>query len=185
VKDRRRHLAEKNVRDRETRFERSIYGTPFGATRIDKLHTLAIVEWRHGLGLGAANADRTFRMLRAALNLAVKSRKVDPVLKREWREVPRLDAGEARRDLFLDLAQRRAFLAAALPGPVADLVEATILTGARAGDLVRGDSNAGQRRPHCRQHRHAGLTASVTACWPVPSPVNFQLPPRRHQATLL
>ena len=40
-----------------------------------------------------------------------------------------------RRDLFLDIEQRRALLKAA-SGAVRDLIEATMLTGARAGELV-------------------------------------------------
>jgi integrase len=40
-----------------------------------------------------------------------------------------------RRDLYLDLKQRRALLAAAA-GAVRDLIEAAAVTGARAGELV-------------------------------------------------
>ena len=65
----------------------------------------------------------------------MRSRRVDPGLEREWREVKKLAGADHRRDLFLDLAQRRALLAQA-KGAVRDLVEAVCLVGARAGELV-------------------------------------------------
>jgi integrase len=54
----------------------------------------------------------------------------------ELRRVKPLPGGKKRRDLYLDLKQRRALLKAAT-GAARDLIEAAILTGARAGELVK------------------------------------------------
>jgi integrase len=76
-----------------------------------------------------------FTTLRAALNLAVTHRQVPATAAQEWRDVkPHKGAGK-RRDLYLDLAQRRALLAAC-EGAIRDLIEAAMLTGGRAGELV-------------------------------------------------
>jgi integrase len=135
ITDRKGHAAARNARDSETRFERSVYDTPFGNTRLDRLRTPDIEAWRDGLKLAPASSNRTLTILKAALSLAVRSRRVDPALEREWRDVKKLAGADRRRDLFLDLAQRRALLAAATGG-VRDLVEAVCLVGARAGELV-------------------------------------------------
>ena len=73
--------------------------------------------------------------LKAALNLAVRERNVSASQAQEWKDVKPLPGGDKRRDLYLDVKQRRALLKAAT-GAVRDLIEAAILTGARAGELV-------------------------------------------------
>jgi integrase len=53
----------------------------------------------------------------------------------EWRSVQPFAGASKRRDLYLDLEQRRALLKAC-SGSLHDLVEAAMVTGARAGELV-------------------------------------------------
>lgn len=69
------------------------------------------------------------------MNKAVAERRVSPVAAHEWAAVAPLKGAAQRRDLFLDLAQRRALLAHATGG-VRDLIEAAMCTGCRAGELT-------------------------------------------------
>ncbi len=135
VEDRRREKGEATAHDALKRFERTVYGTAFGAIPLAKLRTPRVKAWRDGLGLSKASANRTRTALVAALNLAVTHRRVHPAAAREWQDVKPHKAATRRRDLFLDLKQRRSLLAAA-QGAVRDLMEAVALTGARAGELV-------------------------------------------------
>jgi integrase len=136
VEDRRREKGEATAHDAQKRFERTIYGKPFGAVALSKLRTPRIKIWRDSLGLSKPSADRTLTALKAALNLAVTNRCVHLGAAREWADVAPYGAKHGkRRDLFLDIEQRRALLKAA-QGAVRDLMEGAALTGARAGELV-------------------------------------------------
>jgi integrase len=135
VEDRLREKGQACAHDAEMRFERTVYGTQFGATPIDKLRTPQIKAWRDGLKLGKASSNRTLTALKAALNLAVANRRVHPAASREWGDVAPYVNASRRRTLFLDLQQRRALLER-LQGGLRDLVEAVMLTGARAGELT-------------------------------------------------
>jgi site-specific recombinase XerD len=159
VADRRAERGEACAHDAHKRFERTVYGTSFGATRVRELRTPAIKGWRDGLKLSHSSRNRTLTALRAALNLAVRSRLIAAETAREWQDVkPYRHAGQ-RRELFLDLAQRRALLKAA-GGAVRDLMEATMLTGARAGELV--NATAAQFNVHMQTMRLTGKTGTRT-----------------------
>ncbi len=135
IKDRQAESPGRTTRDAETRLERTVYGTAFGKTPVTRLTTPAIVQWRANLSTSAADRTRTWTVVRAALNLAVRMRRVPLTLAREWNEVMALPERGGRRDLFLDLAQRRAWVEAAT-GTVRYLIEAACLTGARSGELL-------------------------------------------------
>jgi len=135
VTDRRREKSEACAHDAEKRFERTVYGTQFGAIPLSKLRTPRIKEWRDGLGLSKGASNRTLTTLKAALNLAVTSRHVHPMAAREWGDVKPYPNATQRRALFLDLKQRRKLLSVC-KGSLRDLVEAVALTGARAGEVV-------------------------------------------------
>jgi integrase len=85
--------------------------------------------------LGVAAANRTLTALKAALNFAIYEGYATAQLSGELRRVRPLPGGKGRRDLYLDLGQRRALLHAAI-GAVRDLIEGAALTGARAGELI-------------------------------------------------
>jgi integrase len=85
--------------------------------------------------LSKASANRTLTALKAALNLAVASRMVTSVTAQEWAEVAPLKGASRRRDLFLDVHQRRALLNAS-QGGIRRLLEAVMHTGCRAGELT-------------------------------------------------
>jgi len=135
VEDRRREKGESCAHDAMKRFERTVYGTPFGAIALSKLRTPRIKEWRDGLKLSKGTSNRTLTTLKAALNLAVRNRLVHPVAAREWGDVQQFANATNRRTLFLDLKQRRRLLKASV-GAERDLIEGAALTGARAGELA-------------------------------------------------
>jgi integrase len=54
---------------------------------------------------------------------------------REWQDVKPYKGAGKRRDLYLDRKQRKALVAAST-GALSDLLEAAMVTGARAGELV-------------------------------------------------
>lgn len=135
VQDRRREKGEACAHDAEKRFERTVYGTAFGAIPLAKLRTPRIKEWRDGLKLSKGSSNRTLTALKAALNLAVANRLVHPIAAREWGDVKAYTNATKRRDLFLDLKQRRRLLDA-VDDALRDLMEAAALTGARAGELI-------------------------------------------------
>ncbi|HEX4051115.1 MAG TPA: tyrosine-type recombinase/integrase [Steroidobacteraceae bacterium] len=141
ISERRRSRSAACAHDAQQRFERTVYGTPFGRLRLATLKAPALREWRDrlrgrgGRPLAAAAANRTLTALKAALNFAIYEGHAAPGLTSELRRVKPLPGGKQRRDLYLDLEQRRALLGIAT-GAVRDLMEGVALTGARAGELV-------------------------------------------------
>jgi hypothetical protein len=135
VEDRRREKSKACGDDAEWRFTKSVYDTAFGRTDVNKLRVPAIKAWRDGLGMTKAGANRMMTSLRAALNLAVEHNRVPATAAQAWRSVKQHKKADGRREVFLDLEQRRALLDAA-KGTVRDLIEAALLTGARPGELV-------------------------------------------------
>lgn len=132
----RREKGDASARDAETRFNRTVYGKPFGSSTVAKLRTPRIKEWREELELSKGSSNRTLTALKAALNLAVTNRRVVPAVAREWGDVKSYKDATNRRTLFLDLKQRRRLLESA-SGAVRDLIEAVALTGSRAGELTK------------------------------------------------
>lgn len=133
--------------DADKRFERTIYGRSkakhsrelsahkIAKVRLDRLRTKQIKEWRNGLGGAKSSQNRNLTALKRALNLAVEHKRVNPSVAQEWKAVKPHKNAKKRRELFLDVKQRRALVRAA-KGAVRDLIEATALTGARPGELV-------------------------------------------------
>ncbi len=141
VDDRKASKSEACAHDTELRFRRTVYSSALGKVELAKVRAVQIKNWRDNLGLSKSTCNRTLIALKAALNLAVRERNVVATQAQEWRDVvPFKNAGK-RRDLFLDLQQRRDLLAAC-KGALADLVEASILTGARPGELVSAKRSA-------------------------------------------
>jgi len=133
--DRERQKGEATAHDARMRFKRTVNDTTLGRMLVAKVRAHHVKSWFHALDLSKASANRTLIALKAALNFAADQRLVTPAARQEWRDVkPFKDAGK-RRDLYLDLTQRRALLKAAT-GALRDLIEATMLTGARAGELT-------------------------------------------------
>lgn len=149
VKDRRAQKGEAAANDAHRRFERTVYGGggkkgdrydahEIADVRLAKVRRRMLAQWRDGLrttGLSKASANRTLTALRAALNLAVRDRHVSADIALEWRGVKPFADAHKRRELYLDINQRRALLEAS-SGSLRKLVEAAALTGARAGELI-------------------------------------------------
>lgn len=129
--------------DADMRFRRTIYGDekrkraalPLARVQLAKLRTKHLEEWRDSLRLKRGTSERNRIALIAALNRAVTDRLVTADRAIEWKAFKPLKGGAQRRDLYLDLAQRRALLAAA-NGALRDFIEAVALTGCRAGELT-------------------------------------------------
>lgn len=143
VEDRRREKGDDTADDAEWRFKNSVYGTPFGDTELPKLRTPAVKKWRESLGVTKAGANRMMTSLRAALNLAVEHNRVAATAAQAWRAVKQYPKADGRREIFLDLPQRRALLVAAGPKTaVHDLIQGALLLGARPGELAKAPRSA-------------------------------------------
>lgn len=119
--------------DAEKRFKRTVYGTPLGAKLLDRVRQRDVEAYRDGLSGSKSTANRTMNVFKAAMNHAVKHRYVTADRAIEWQQAQSFTV-TTRRELFLDLDQRRQMLAQA-KGPARDLIEAVMLTGARGGEL--------------------------------------------------
>lgn len=142
VQDRAKMKGESTAHDADLRFRRTIYGDQIGRLPLARITQKRIEDWRDALAVGSegvkplapATLNRTLTALKAALNYAVSRRYVSPELAIEWGMVKPFKV-DNRRDLFLDLGQRRALLQHA-SGAVRDLIEAVMLTGTRVGELT-------------------------------------------------
>jgi integrase len=141
VKDRKNVKGKATARDAEARFEREVNNHAIAKLPLDRVRQKRLEEWRDDLvtrkkrPLSKAAANRTLTALKAALNLCVRHRFVSAERTIEWALVKPFSDASKRRDLYLDLAQRRALLDNAT-GAVRDLLEAAMVTGARAGELT-------------------------------------------------
>ncbi len=149
VKDRAKQKGVGTEKDYQRAFERSVYGgggkegnkhepNAIGAVQLAKFRSRHLNTWREGLiagGMTKATANRMRTRLIAALNFAVREKYVSADVAQEWRSVQAFKGASKRRDLYLDLEQRRALLKAAT-GALRDLIEAVTLVGCRAGEIV-------------------------------------------------
>ena len=126
--------AARNARPRKW----ALVAQPIAAVPLSRIRTPALRRWHVDLvtaGLSKASANRTLSTLKAALNLAVTSRIVNRLATQEWAKVTPFKDSTRRRDLFLDVTQRRALLNAS-QGGIRRLLEAVMHTGCRAGELT-------------------------------------------------
>jgi integrase len=144
-----------SAHDAEMRFRRTIYGTPFGATPLRTLRLVRVKLWRDelkeksGEPMKAPNSNRTLTALKAAINLAVEGRLWLAPLALELRRVKPMKHVVKRRDVYLDLKQRRALLSMAGDGAFHDLLEGAALTGARPGELAKAKCSQFDSRTKC------------------------------------
>jgi integrase len=109
VQDRRREVGDANADDAVGRFKRTVYGHGIGKVQLTKLRERQLKEWRAGLDMGDASANRYLSVLKAALNYAVAQRYVEAGKAIEWESV-KPHKVTTRRELYLDRVQRRALL---------------------------------------------------------------------------
>jgi len=82
------------------------------------------------------SANRVWTILRSALRLAAKQRKVSADLESEWRRVEPFENVSVSRDRFLSVAEARRLINAC-DSDFRVMVEAALATGARYGELCR------------------------------------------------
>jgi len=119
----------------EKRFIHTVYGHSIARVPLDKVKAAQIRSWRNALGGVNSSKNRTMTWLKAALNFAVTEDRVNASVAQQWHRVKQHKNADGRREIYLDLTQRRALLNAC-SGGARDMVEAAALTGARPGELA-------------------------------------------------
>ena len=127
VAHQRQRRGEASAADADARFRRLVYDRPIGRLTLDKLRTSHLREW------AAASSGRNLAALKAALNFALRDRLV--ASDAGWRTVERPPDSGQQRGRFLSLAERAALMEHC-PPPLAALVTALLLTGARPGEVA-------------------------------------------------
>jgi integrase len=138
------------AKDAEKRFARWVDGTTFGTTELQKLKTTTVGAWRTGLAKtkakpqdkdkqatrerAASSLNRDMTTVRAALNLALQNGDAtsDAAWKAKLRPVKDADG---RRDVYLDITQRRALIAKA-DADLANFLRALSLVPLRPGAMA-------------------------------------------------
>lgn len=131
------------AKDAEGRFNRLVYGRPFGRTALARVRTAQVRKWLNDqvadddddeiVRRSKDSANRNLAALKAALNLALRDRLV--ATDAGWKTVTRFKSVGQRRQHFLTLKQRRALLEAC-PDDLARFVKALLLTPARPGEMA-------------------------------------------------
>jgi integrase len=130
--------------DARKRFDRIVYDDVIGKLRADKLTQRHLEAWMARMEAGKmtgrkqgipsrATFNRNLTTLKAALNRAVSRREVPHERAIEWGAIKPHKGADARRECYLDKAQRRALLDA-MDSYLRDLAECVALTGCRPGD---------------------------------------------------
>lgn len=115
-------------------------------SEVSKLTTVMIEDWLHDLDMHESSANRTFTMLRAALNHAFR-RGIVPS-DQQWRRVQAFRKADRRRELFLTDDQVSDLIDAAESPALHALIKAGVITGGRCGELRAAkvkDLDAGNR----------------------------------------
>jgi integrase len=129
------------------------FAETFGNSQVSDLTTSDLQQWRDRLvkqsradpeiteaqrrdklRASQATANRTWNTVKAALNLAFNSGRVDADL--AWRRVKPFAGVDQARTRFLSVAECNTFLGAC-PLPFRNLAQATLFTGLRPGELSR------------------------------------------------
>lgn len=163
------------AKDTARRFERTVYRDRIGPVALQSIRKHHIRDWFARIESGAlpalpatkgrpprakplskTTANRMRTALVAALNRAVEEEYVSAEFAKAWNNVKPHKAAGGRRELYLDVPQRRALLEHAAPD-VRDLMECVVLTGCRPGDpaaMLRKDYDAKSGRATFRTKGH-------------------------------
>lgn len=128
--------------------------TKLGSKRVDQLTYNQLKNWRNGLVELSGNpekerasknsANRTATVLKAALNLAARTHKIND--RTAWQDLKPFSDVAGVRDVYLTDKQKHRLLEAAT-GSLLNLIKAGLLTGGRLSELTNttvADFNAGQ-----------------------------------------
>lgn len=147
------HKSENSKKDADSRFNRLVYGQPFGRIKLAKLQPTQARNWLNAqipegdsetVRKAKDSANRNLNTLKAALNRALKDRLIDT--DSGWRTVTRFPSVSRSRDRFLNREERQAFMDNS-QADIADLIRGMLLTFARPGELASAtvsDFDAGQ-----------------------------------------
>lgn len=135
VKDRRREKGDAAAEVQAATHRCHINAAPLGAITLAKVRSADLKAWRATLPMRDVSKNRVMSALKAALNHAVRERYLDAGRSIEWASVKNLTA-HARRDLYLDRAQRRA-LVDACPADAQPFLRALSLLPIRCGALAQ------------------------------------------------
>lgn len=146
VEDRRQAKGKDTADDANGRFKRLVYGVRFGALKLTSVRTAHIVDWRNAQidvdddeddpnaeRRAKDSANRNLATLKAALNLAYRMGLVASTA--QWDRVEAFKGVAKRRDVALNMADRRKLIAAASPD-LQTFLRALLLTGCRPGELA-------------------------------------------------
>ena len=149
VTDRRSEKGDATAKDAEGRFKRLVYGTKFGRIKLSALRTAHITDWRNAQverdddedqdddpdaeRRAKDSANRNFATLKAALNLAYRMGLVASTA--QWDRVDAFKGVSKRRDVSLNMTDRKKLIAAATPD-LTTFLQAMLLTGCRPGELA-------------------------------------------------
>ncbi|TXI25525.1 MAG: site-specific integrase [Roseateles sp.] len=137
---------EDSSRDAQGRFERRVFGTPFGAMVFADLRSHHVRDWRDDQVIEDDDAEvvrrskdsvnRNLTSLKAAFNEALRDQLVETDA--AWRAVEKFPGVGQRRSAFLAPEDRRRLLASC-PRDLAILVRTLLLTLARPGEMANAD----------------------------------------------
>jgi integrase len=139
------HNSPASAKDAEGRFNRLVYGKPFGRILLSKLQTTAVSRWLADqvgnpedddddeIRRSKDSANRNLRSLKAALNHALKGRLV--ATDAGWKTVSQFRDVGRRREHILTMDERKALLGAC-PDDLRRLAAGLLLTAARPGELA-------------------------------------------------
>ncbi|WP_081086917.1 tyrosine-type recombinase/integrase [Burkholderia stagnalis] len=137
---RRADRGERSAYDASNRFERLVYGKPFGRIKLTSLKAKDVTKWKENQVTGKADerkamdsANRNLKSLKAALN-ATKLLSV----RNELKDVEYYEKVARRRQGWLN-AEQRTKLLAAMPDDLRQFATALFLLGCRPGELAKAN----------------------------------------------
>ncbi|MCA8111097.1 tyrosine-type recombinase/integrase [Burkholderia cepacia] len=158
---RRADRGERSAYDASNRFERLVYGKPFGRIKLTSLKEKDVTKWKENQVTGKADerkamdsANRNLKSLKAALN-ATKLLNV----RNELSDVKYYRKVEQRRQGWLNAEQRNKLLAA-MPNDLQIFTSALLLIGARPGELAK--ANVADYNPNSGELLLSGKTGPRT-----------------------
>lgn len=142
-KDYQKTLVGNSARTCRQQFEKHIYKTKFGRTRLDELKPLDVKRFKEKLVTPKRkpiSANRILRSFKAAMNMAYREGLV--LNDRAWKVVPLYPKSESMMEtqenaprVFLDLKQRKILLDAC-PDDLKRFLQGLLITGARTHELM-------------------------------------------------
>lgn len=134
----------RSATDARKRFDRIVYADPLGTVRADKLTQRHLEAWMARMEAGEMTGrkkgipskstfNRNLTSLKAALNRAVSRREIPHDRAVEWASIKPHKGADGKREVYLELKQRRALLEAA-EGDLRAFLSCIAMTGCRPGD---------------------------------------------------